>query len=69
VRYAHGSDARDPGKSAELPNVKETDFDVTWNLPWVQGLQIRFRNAYVDDGGSRTVQAFRIIINYEFPLF
>ena len=69
VRYAHGSDARDPVKSRELPNVGETDFDVTWNIPGVKGLQLRFRNAYVDEGGKRTVQAFRIILNYELPLF
>ena len=69
VRYAHGSDARDAVKSSELPNVKETDFDVTWNIPAIKGLQLRFRNAYVDEGGKRTVQAFRIILNYEFPLF
>lgn len=68
VRYAHGSDARDPVKSRELPNVKETDFDVTWNIPGVKGLQFRFRNAYVDEGGSRTVQGFRIILNYEIPV-
>ena len=68
-RWAHGSDARDPGKSAELPNITEGDIDITYNIPAVKGLQIRFRNAYVDEGGQRTVQAFRIILNYEVPVF
>jgi hypothetical protein len=40
-----------------------------WNLPWLKGFQARLRNAYVDDGGNPTVQAFRIALDYAIPLF
>jgi hypothetical protein len=58
----------DFGAGTLLPGVREVDFDVTWNIPWVKGLQFRFRNAYVAQSGERVLKAFRIILNYEFPL-
>ena len=61
-------DANNPTTNRGLPDVREGDFDVTWNIAWVKGLQFRFRNAYVAQGGTRVLQAFRIILNYEFPL-
>jgi hypothetical protein len=69
LRYATGTDARNTGgNNGALPRVHEGDFDVTWNVPWVKGFQIRFRNAYVEDGGKDIVKAFRIILNYEIPI-
>ena len=70
MRYATGTDARNTGSNhGALPRVTEGDLDITWNIPWVKGLQLRFRNAYVDDGGKDVpVKAFRIILNYEIPL-
>lgn len=68
LRYAHGTNATDPTSTLSLPTVREGDLDITWNLPWLRGFQARFRNAYVDDGGNRTVQAFRIVLDYEIPL-
>ena len=68
VRYADGRDAENPSTSSGLPKVREGDFDVTWNIPWVRGLQFRFRNAYVAESGERVLKAFRIILNYEIPL-
>jgi len=68
VRYAEGTDAINPSTGAGLPRVREGDLDITWNVPWVQGLQFRFRNAYVAESGQRVLQGFRIILNYELPL-
>src|SRR5262249_25841198 len=67
LRYAQGTDAIDAAPRSRLPTVREGDFDVIWNIPGVPGLQFRFRNAYVDEGGE-LVRAFRIILNQELPL-
>jgi hypothetical protein len=68
LRYAEGRDAVNPSTNADLPRVREGNFDVIWNIPGVKGLQLRFRNAYVAESGDRVVQGFRIILNYELPL-
>ena len=68
LRYAEGHDRVDPSTNRGLPTTREGNFDVIWNLPWVQGLQFRFRNAYTDRGVGRVQQAYRIIVNYELPL-
>ena len=48
--------------------VVEVDLDLTWNVRAVKGLQVRFRNAYWDNGGAQTGYQFRVILNYEFDL-
>ena len=68
LKYAEGRDAVNPATNADLPRVREGNFDVTWNIPNVKGLSLRFRNAYVAESGDRVVQGFRIILNYELPL-
>lgn len=68
VRYAEGRDAINPSTGVGLPTVREGNLDVIWDVPGVPGLQFRFRNAYVAEGGHRVLPAFRIILNYELPL-
>jgi len=69
VRYATGTDAKNPGPThGALPRVHEGNLDITWNLPWLKGFQLRFRNAYVEDGGKDVVKAFRLILNYDIPV-
>jgi hypothetical protein len=68
VRYAEGRDATNTSTGVALPTLRETDLDVIWNVPAVPGLQFRFRNAYVTEGGHRVLPAFRIVLNYELPL-
>jgi hypothetical protein len=63
LRYAEGRDAINPATGVGLPTLREGDLDVIWNVPGVQGLQFRFRNAYVTNGGDRVLPAFRIILN------
>lgn len=65
MRYAEGRDAINATSGAGLPTAHEGDLDVIWNV--APGLQFRFRNAYVADGGG-VLPAFRIILNYELPL-
>src|SRR5262245_10913000 len=68
ARYAEGRDAIAATTGVGLPSTREGDLDVIWNVPRVQGLQFRFRNAYVVESGNRVLRAFRIILNYELPL-
>ena len=68
LRYAEGTNAVNPSTHADLPRVREGDLDITWNIPWLKGLQLRLRNAYVAQSGDRVQQQFRIIVNYEIPL-
>ena len=68
VRYAEGRDAINASTGVGLPTVREGDLDVICNVPGVPGLQFRFRNAYVSEGGHRVLPTFRIILNYELPL-
>jgi hypothetical protein len=67
VRYGLGSDAVNSSTHQELPVVRETDLDATWNIPWVKGLQFRFRNAYVVEGG-RLLKSYRLTVNDVTPL-
>jgi hypothetical protein len=62
VAYARGTDL------VSKPDEWEVDLDLTYNVPAVKGLQLRFRNAYWDNGGAQTGYQFRVILNYEFDL-
>jgi outer membrane porin, OprD family len=66
--YALGTDREDPASGSKLPNTHEGNLDITYNVPGVKGLSLRFRNAYVGRGNGETVKDFRLIINYELDL-
>ena len=68
LKYAQGTDARNPATGQGLPTVREGDLDLTWNVLRVKGLSFRFRNTYVAQGGARVLMAFRLILNYEVPV-
>jgi hypothetical protein len=68
LRYAQGRDAQVGATGPALPTVIERDLDIIWNVEWIKGLQVRLRQAHVDDGGERSADALRIILNYETPL-
>jgi hypothetical protein len=68
VAWARGVDREDPATGSSLPDTDEFDFDVTYDVPKVKGLQLRFRNAYVDAGGEQTGYQFRFIVNWEIDL-
>lgn len=68
VLYAHGVDRIDPVTRAAQPTTRETNLDITYNVPGIKGLSLRFRNAYADRGKSDLVKDFRFIINYELNL-
>ena len=67
--YAQGRDREDPATGRGLPTTHEGNLDITYNVPAVKGLSLRFRNAYVEDGGRNLVKDFRMIVNYELSLF
>ena len=69
LAYGYGTDRENPSTGAGLPDTGEFDFDVTWDVPTVKGLQLRFRNAYVDSGGPDTGYQFRLIANWEIDLW
>jgi hypothetical protein len=54
-----------PSTGSSQPDEWEVDLDLAWNVPAVKGLQVRFRNAYWDDGGAQTGYQFRVILNYD----
>jgi hypothetical protein len=66
--YAQGTDRIDPVTGSGQPTTREGNLDITYNIPAVKGLSLRFRNAYVDRGASELVKDFRLILNYELDL-
>jgi hypothetical protein len=68
LAYAWGTDIVNPSTGGSQPDEWEADLDLTWNVPAVKGLQVRFRNAYWNNGGAQTGYQFRVILNYEFDL-
>jgi hypothetical protein len=66
--YGQGNDRIDPITGSGQPTTYEGNLDITYNLPRVKGLSLRFRNAYVGRGAD-VVKDFRLIINYELDLF
>ncbi|MGH2393643.1 MAG: OprD family outer membrane porin, partial [Candidatus Limnocylindria bacterium] len=66
--YAQGRDREDPATGASQPTTHEGDLDITYNVPQVKGLSLRFRNAYVGRGDASTLMDFRLIVNYELDL-
>jgi hypothetical protein len=68
LAYAQGTDQVDPTTGDGLPTTREGDLDIIYNVPVVKGLQFRFRNAYVDDGGEQVGYQFRVIVNYDMDL-
>jgi hypothetical protein len=69
LAYGYGTDRIDPATGASIDDTHEFDFDVTYDVPQVKGLQFRFRNAYVDTNGAQTGYQFRFIVNWEIDLF
>jgi hypothetical protein len=68
LAYARGVNRRDPATGSHLSDTDEFDLDVTYDIPSVKGLQVRFRNAYVKAGGPDTGYQFRLILNWEIDL-
>lgn len=66
--YAQGNDRIDPTTGAGQPTTREGNLDITYEVPGVKGLSLRFRNAYVGRGNSEVLKDFRILINYELDL-
>lgn len=70
--WVHGWGAIDPATRSPVFDQDEYDVDFQWrpNIRFLKGLWFRLRYAYVDQHGAdnSTINDFRIIVNYDFPL-
>ncbi len=70
--WVHGWGAVDPASRLPVFNQDEYDIDLQWRpkFDFLKGLWFRTRYAYVDQRGANnsSINDFRIIVNYDFPL-
>lgn len=69
--YIHGFDAIDPDTKQDIPNNQETDVTIDYKFldGTLKGLWLRGRAALVETDTEGTTQDFRVIVNYEIPLY
>jgi hypothetical protein len=70
--WVHGWDRVNPSTKDPVPNENEFDADVQWRPEWkfLKGLwfRVRYANAHQYEAPKNTMNDFRVIVNYEFPL-
>jgi hypothetical protein len=70
--FVHGWGMVDPSTKDPVPNENEFDADIQWRPQWkfLKGLWFRVRYAHVHqyEGPKNTINNFRVIVNYDFPL-
>ena len=68
----HGWGRIDPTTGSSVPNENEFDLDLQWRPQWkfLKGLwfRARFANVHQYEGPGNTINDFRLIVNYDFPL-
>ena len=71
ANYAEWNDARNPSTGAGLPDQKEVDLTIDYRFPseWAPGLWIRLRGSILDRQGLDDIEQFRVIVNYDIPVF
>jgi hypothetical protein len=72
ANFARGTSARDPSSGDSLPNQEEFDVTVDYKLPEgrLEGFWIRLRYGFLDvDGDADPAHDFRVILNYQIPIF
>jgi hypothetical protein len=72
VLFVHGWGRIDPSTKDPVPNENEFDADIQWRPQWkfLKGLWFRVRYAMVHQyqAPKNTINDFRVIVNYDFPL-
>jgi hypothetical protein len=72
VLFVHGWGRVDPSTKNSVPNENEFDADLQWRPPWkfLKGLwlRVRYANVHQYQRPSNTINDFRVIVNYDFPL-
>ena len=71
ANYAEGNDAHDPQTGEKLPDQRELDLTIDYRVPgeWSPGLWFRLRESIVDRQGEDKIRQFRLIVNYDVPVF
>ena len=72
VLFVHGWGRVDPSTKASVPDENEFDADLQWRPQWkfLKGLwlRVRYANVHQYQGPKNTINDFRVIVNYDFPL-
>jgi hypothetical protein len=72
VLFVHGWGRVDPSTKDSVPDENEFDADIQWRPPWkfLKGLwlRVRYANVHQYQGPKNTINDFRVIVNYDFPL-
>jgi hypothetical protein len=70
--FVHGWGRVDPSTGNPVPNENEFDTDLQWRPQWkfLKGLWFRVRYAMVHqyERPNNTINDFRVIVNYDWPL-
>jgi len=70
--FVHGWSALNPSTKAPVPNENEVDADVQWRPRWkfLKGLwfRVRYANVHQYEAPKNSLNDFRVIVNYDFPL-
>ncbi len=70
--FVHGWSRVDPSTGSPVPNENEFDTDIQWRPQWkfLKGLWFRVRYAMVHqyERPNNTMNDFRVIVNYDWPL-
>jgi hypothetical protein len=70
--FTHGWDRVNPSTRESVANEDEFDADVQWRPEWkyLKGLwfRVRYANVHQYEGSKNTLNDFRLIVNYDFPL-
>jgi len=66
--YVWGFNAVDPETDQDIPNQDEFDFTVDFKPQgsWIKGLSVRLRTALIHEEGGRSLEDYRVIVNYPF---
>jgi len=69
--YIHGIDAIDEVTKAHVPDKHETDVTIDYRVQdgTLKGFWLRMRAGLVREEGRGTTEDYRIIVNYEIPLY
>jgi hypothetical protein len=70
--FVHGWNRVNPTTKASVANENEFDADIQWRPQWkfLKGLwfRTRYANVHQYEGDKNTINDFRVIVNYDFPL-
>ena len=65
--YTWGFNAVDPDTGEDIPNQDELDLTLDYlrsRRSWLKGLSIRLRAALIEEEGGRSLEDYRVIVNY-----